>query len=88
MLTGVVVISGKDSTPHQGVTLTVEGTVNLQLSAKSVGVFEAFYNSVKVRMLRWHICSSLFKWWGGGDLLSAFIIVCGYFARYIMFFCT
>lgn len=27
----------------------MEGSVNLQLSAKSVGVFEAFYNSVKVR---------------------------------------
>uniref|UniRef100_F6QKV9 Vacuolar protein sorting-associated protein 26C n=1 Tax=Xenopus tropicalis TaxID=8364 RepID=F6QKV9_XENTR len=32
---------------HQGITLTMEGSVNLQLSAKSVGVFEAFYNSVK-----------------------------------------
>uniref|UniRef100_A0A674KGN1 Vacuolar protein sorting-associated protein 26C n=3 Tax=Emydidae TaxID=8476 RepID=A0A674KGN1_9SAUR len=31
----------------QGVSLTMEGSVNLQLSAKSVGVFEAFYNSVK-----------------------------------------
>ncbi|KAM5334247.1 vacuolar protein sorting-associated protein 26C isoform 2-T2 [Glossophaga mutica] len=47
MLSGVVVICGKDSVQHQGVSLTVEGTVNLQLSAKSVGVFEAFYNSVK-----------------------------------------
>ncbi|XP_065799191.1 vacuolar protein sorting-associated protein 26C [Muntiacus reevesi] len=47
MLSGVVVISGKDSVQHQGLSLTVEGTVNLQLSAKSVGVFEAFYNSVK-----------------------------------------
>ncbi|XP_036755131.2 vacuolar protein sorting-associated protein 26C isoform X2 [Manis pentadactyla] len=47
MVSGVVVISGKDSVQHQGVSLTVEGTVNLQLSAKSVGVFEAFYNSVK-----------------------------------------
>ncbi|MBW00510.1 Down syndrome critical region protein 3, partial [Eschrichtius robustus] len=47
MLSGVVVVSGKDSVQHQGVSLTVEGTVNLQLSAKSVGVFEAFYNSVK-----------------------------------------
>ncbi|ELR53671.1 Down syndrome critical region protein 3 [Bos mutus] len=47
MLSGVVVISGKDSIQHQGLSLTVEGTVNLQLSAKSVGVFEAFYNSVK-----------------------------------------
>ena len=26
----------------------MEGSVNLQLSAKSVGVFEAFYNSLKV----------------------------------------
>ncbi|XP_066115486.1 vacuolar protein sorting-associated protein 26C isoform X5 [Saccopteryx bilineata] len=47
MLSGVVVICGKDSVQHQGISLTVEGTVNLQLSAKSVGVFEAFYNSVK-----------------------------------------
>ncbi|ELK08511.1 Down syndrome critical region protein 3 [Pteropus alecto] len=47
MLSGVVVIFGKDPIQHQGVSLTAEGTVNLQLSAKSVGVFEAFYNSVK-----------------------------------------
>ncbi|XP_073928768.1 vacuolar protein sorting-associated protein 26C isoform X3 [Castor canadensis] len=47
MLSGVVVISSKDSVQHQGMSLTMEGTVNLQLSAKSVGVFEAFYNSVK-----------------------------------------
>ncbi|XP_039084733.1 vacuolar protein sorting-associated protein 26C isoform X2 [Hyaena hyaena] len=47
VLSGVVVISSKDSIQHQGVSLTVEGSVNLQLSAKSVGVFEAFYNSVK-----------------------------------------
>lgn len=49
MLSGLVVISSKDSVQHQGVSLTMEGTVNLQLSSKSVGVFEAFYNSVKVR---------------------------------------
>ncbi|KAG3256632.1 VPS26C [Ictidomys tridecemlineatus] len=47
MLSGVVVVSSKDSVHHQGVSLTMEGTVNLQLHAKSVGVFEAFYNSVK-----------------------------------------
>ncbi|EHB01741.1 Down syndrome critical region protein 3 [Heterocephalus glaber] len=47
MLSGVVVLSSRDSVQHQGVSLTMEGTVNLQLSAKSVGVFEAFYNSVK-----------------------------------------
>ncbi|XP_044298152.1 vacuolar protein sorting-associated protein 26C isoform X4 [Varanus komodoensis] len=47
ILTGVVVITSKDALQHQGVSLTMEGSVNLQLSAKSVGVFEAFYNSVK-----------------------------------------
>ncbi|XP_008273098.2 vacuolar protein sorting-associated protein 26C isoform X1 [Oryctolagus cuniculus] len=47
MLSGVVVVTSKDAVQHQGVTLTMEGAVNLQLSAKSVGVFEAFYNSVK-----------------------------------------
>jgi hypothetical protein len=67
----VVVISSKDSVQHQGMSLTMEGTVNLQLSAKSVGVFEAFYNSVKVRMpSSW--CFSL---------PSALIATCGYFVR-------
>ncbi|XP_037759928.2 vacuolar protein sorting-associated protein 26C isoform X1 [Chelonia mydas] len=47
VLSGVVVITSKDAVQHQGVSLTMEGSVNLQLSAKSVGVFEAFYNSVK-----------------------------------------
>jgi len=32
---------------HNGIKLVMEGNVNLQLSAKSVGLFEAFYNSVK-----------------------------------------
>ncbi|XP_042315996.1 vacuolar protein sorting-associated protein 26C isoform X4 [Sceloporus undulatus] len=47
VLTGVVVITSKDSIQHQGISLTMEGSVNMQLSAKSVGMFEAFYNSVK-----------------------------------------
>ncbi|OXB68616.1 hypothetical protein ASZ78_014263 [Callipepla squamata] len=47
ILSGVVVITSKDTVQHQGISLTMEGSVNLQLSAKSVGVFEAFYNSVK-----------------------------------------
>ncbi|NP_001084757.1 uncharacterized protein LOC431791 [Xenopus laevis] len=47
ILSGVVVVMSKDTIQHQGITLTMEGSVNLQLSAKSVGVFEAFYNSVK-----------------------------------------
>nr|ADO28313.1 down syndrome critical region protein 3-like protein [Ictalurus furcatus] len=47
VLAGVVVIASKEAVQHQGITLTMEGLVNLQLSSKSVGVFEAFYNSVK-----------------------------------------
>ncbi|XP_029459316.1 vacuolar protein sorting-associated protein 26C isoform X1 [Rhinatrema bivittatum] len=47
ILSGVVVVMSKDTIQHHGISLTMEGTVNLQLSAKSVGMFEAFYNSVK-----------------------------------------
>ncbi|KAI7792958.1 vacuolar protein sorting-associated protein 26C isoform X1 [Triplophysa rosa] len=47
LLSGVVVISSRDVLQHQGISLSMEGLVNLQLSSKSVGVFEAFYNSVK-----------------------------------------
>jgi hypothetical protein len=46
-VTGVVVVSSKGKLQHQGVKLILEGTVQLQLSAKSVGLFEAFYQSVK-----------------------------------------
>lgn len=44
---GVVIVTTKNDLAHNGLTLTMEGSVNLQLSAKSVGVFEAFYNSLK-----------------------------------------
>ena len=44
---GSVVVNTKDPLSHNGATLTMEGIVNLQLSAKSVGMFEAFYNSLK-----------------------------------------
>lgn len=47
MISGVVVIMSKGDLQHQGLTLAMEGSVNLQLSAKSVGMFEAFYNSIK-----------------------------------------
>ncbi|XP_041439365.1 vacuolar protein sorting-associated protein 26C isoform X2 [Xenopus laevis] len=46
----VVVVMSKETVQHQGITLTIEGSVNLQLSAKIVGVFEAFYNSVKYNL--------------------------------------
>lgn len=34
-------------TKHDGILLTLDGVVNLQLSSKTVGLFDAFYNSVK-----------------------------------------
>eukprot|EP01132_Coremiostelium_polycephalum_P002257 gene2257-2780_t len=46
-VSGNIVLNNKEDISHSGVTLTVEGTVQLQLSAKSVGMFEAFYNSLK-----------------------------------------
>lgn len=33
---------------HDGIAISLDGTVVLQLSNKNIGVFEAFYNSVKV----------------------------------------
>ncbi|XP_070548662.1 vacuolar protein sorting-associated protein 26C-like isoform X2 [Ptychodera flava] len=47
LVQGVLLINCKSDFQHQGITLTMEGSVNLQLSAKSVGLFEAFYNSIK-----------------------------------------
>lgn len=44
---GVIVVQSRGELAHNGITLAMEGAVNLQLSAKSVGVFEAFYNSLK-----------------------------------------
>jgi hypothetical protein len=46
-LRGVVVVNTKGDLQHQGINLYMEGSVSLQLSAKSVGLFEAFYNSLK-----------------------------------------
>lgn len=47
-MAGVIVLVSKETLQHHGIFLSMEGLVNLQLSSKSVGVFEAFYNSVKV----------------------------------------
>jgi len=44
---GYVVVTSKGPLSHSGVTLVMDGSVQLQLSAKSVGLFEAFYNSIK-----------------------------------------
>uniref|UniRef100_A0A674NIV2 Vacuolar protein sorting-associated protein 26C n=1 Tax=Takifugu rubripes TaxID=31033 RepID=A0A674NIV2_TAKRU len=47
VVSGVIVMVCKEAVQHHGIFLSMEGLVNLQLSSKSVGVFEAFYNSVK-----------------------------------------
>jgi len=47
-LAGVIVFECKSEARHEGISLSVEGTVNMQLSSENVGIFEAFYNSVKV----------------------------------------
>lgn len=46
-VSGVVIVQSKEPLPHQGITLTVEGTVALTLNSKNVGRLEAMYNSVK-----------------------------------------
>lgn len=53
MIAGEVIVTGSGSSPiqHSGIYLTLEGMVNINLSTKNVGVFEAFYNSAKVDFL-------------------------------------
>jgi len=46
-VSGIIVISCLSETRHDGIHLTVDGIVNLELSSKSVGQYESFYNSVK-----------------------------------------
>ncbi|KAK6173161.1 hypothetical protein SNE40_016669 [Patella caerulea] len=47
VVAGIIIVESKGVLQHQGLTLSMDGNVNLQLSAKSVGMFEAFYNSLK-----------------------------------------
>lgn len=49
VVAGEVVITGTGNGPvqHNGIYLTLDGMVNINLSTKNVGVFEAFYNSAK-----------------------------------------
>lgn len=47
LVSGVVVVTTRGKLSHAGITLLMEGSVQLQLSAKSIGLFEAFYNSIK-----------------------------------------
>lgn len=47
-ISGIVAISCSTETRHEGINLTVDGIVNLELSSKCIGQYESFYNSVKV----------------------------------------
>lgn len=54
-VSGVVQIVCGSETKHDGITLALEGSVNLQISNKNVGIFEALYNSVKpITLLNQH----------------------------------
>ena len=48
-VSGMVVCTSEKGTTmgHSGITLKVTGTVSMQLSPKNVGLFEAFYASIK-----------------------------------------
>jgi hypothetical protein len=56
IIQGTVIISAPTSFKHNGITISVNGSVQLHLSGKSVGVFEAFYNSTKVNKFFSFIC--------------------------------
>lgn len=47
LVEGQAIISTRGGQSHGGIKLTVEGGVSLQLSANTVGLFEAFSSSVK-----------------------------------------
>ncbi|XP_048514704.1 vacuolar protein sorting-associated protein 26C isoform X2 [Athalia rosae] len=47
IVAGIILLKCNSDVKHDGIFLTMEGSVNLQLSSKNVGIFEAFYNSVK-----------------------------------------
>ena len=46
-VSGVVRVQSRDGLKHQGITLRALGEVKLQLSARTIGLFEAFYSSMK-----------------------------------------
>ncbi|XP_008554513.1 vacuolar protein sorting-associated protein 26C [Microplitis demolitor] len=47
IVSGLILLQANSDVKHDGIFLTMEGSVNLQLSSKNVGIFDAFYNSVK-----------------------------------------
>lgn len=49
VISGDVIVTSSSNSPiqHSGINLYLDGMVNINLSTKNVGVFEAFYNSAK-----------------------------------------
>lgn len=47
MCAGHVVVRCSKASSHNGINITASGLIKLQLSARSVGLFEAFYSSIK-----------------------------------------
>ncbi|XP_052744826.1 vacuolar protein sorting-associated protein 26C isoform X3 [Bicyclus anynana] len=46
-IAGVVVVDTTADLRHEGLTLSMEGSVNLQLSTKNTGIFDAFSNNIR-----------------------------------------
>ena len=60
-VSGVVVVNSPAAMSFSNITLVVEGTVTLQLSARSVGLFEAFYSSLQPVQLMKYVSFVLFS---------------------------
>ncbi|KAG0693741.1 Down syndrome critical region protein 3 [Chionoecetes opilio] len=46
-VSGVVVVDSRSDTRHDGITLTIDGLVNIQLSPRSAGLLESIVSSSK-----------------------------------------
>lgn len=53
-VTGVIVVSTPSAMAHQGIFMNVDGNVALHLSARTVGLFESFYSTLKPMQLITH----------------------------------
>ncbi|XP_045468833.1 uncharacterized protein LOC123676721 isoform X2 [Harmonia axyridis] len=48
---GIIQITSSTDIKHDGIMLTMEGAVNLQISSRNAGIIDAFYSSVKPILL-------------------------------------
>ncbi|KCV69399.1 hypothetical protein H696_03830 [Fonticula alba] len=53
-VSGTILIDGRKRSSHNGITLTLKGTVLMKHSSRNTGAFEAFYNSVRPIDLIFH----------------------------------